>query len=128
MKSSDDNIAGHPRRTTKKLYMQGNGGLDPTTKVPDSERSKYTKVYPNKTKGFTYNETKSMVLEYNPTQGDDTYLRDNPECQGIGGEIQKASTQITDNDDPITSIQIVGNGVVDSWELEKAQDMTYNEN
>lgn len=127
MKSSDDNIAGHPRRTTPKLYMQGNGGLDPTTKVPDSERSKYTKVYPNKTKGFTYNETKSMVLEYNPTQGDDTYLRDNPECQGIGGEIQKASTQITDNDDPITSIQIVGNGVVDSWELEKAQDMTYNE-
>ena len=127
MKSSDDNIAGHPRRTTPKLYMQGNGGLDPTTKVPDSERSKYTKVYPNKTKGFTYNETKSMVLEYNPTQGDDTYLTDNPECQGIGGEIQKASTQITDNDDPITSIQIVGNGVVDSWELEKAQDMTYNE-
>ena len=127
MKSSDDNIAGHPRRTTPKLYMQGNGGLDPTAKVPDSERSKYTKVYPNKTKGFTYNETKSMVLEYNPTQGDDTYLTDNPECQGIGGEIQKASAQITNNDDPITSIQIVGNGVVDSWELEKAQDMTYNE-
>lgn len=128
MKSSDDNIAGHPRRTTPKLYMQGNGGLDPTAKVPDSERSKYTKVYPNKTKGFTYNEeTKSMVLEYNPTQGDDTYLTKHPECQGIGGEIQKASAQITDNDDPITSIQIVGNGVVDSWELEKAQDMTYNE-
>lgn len=127
MKSSDDNIAGHPRRTTPKLYMQGNGGLDPTAKVPDSERSKYTKVYPNKTKGFTYNETKSMVLEYNPTQGDDTYLTNNPECQGIGGEILKASTQITDNDDPITSIQIVGNGVVDSWKLEKAQDMTYNE-
>ena len=118
MKSSDDNIAGHPRRTTPKLYMQGNGGLDPTAKVPDSERSKYTKVYPNKTKGFTYNETKSMVLEYNPTQGDDTYLTDNPECKGIGGEIQKASTQITDNDDPITSIQIVGNGVVDSWKLD----------
>ena len=127
MKSSDDNIAGHPRRTTPKLYMQGNGGLDPTAKVPDSERSKYTKVYPNKTKGFTFNETKSMVLEYNPTQGDDTYLTNNPECQGIGGEILKASTQITDNDDPITSIQIVGNGVVDSWKLEKAQDMTYNE-
>lgn len=127
MKSSDDNIAGHPRRTTPKLYMQGNGGLDPTAKVPDSERSKYTKVYPNKTKGFTFNETKSMVLEYNPTQGDDTYLTNNPECQGIGGEILKASTQITDNDDPITYIQIVGNGVVDSWKLEKAQDMTYNE-
>ena len=127
MQDADNNIAGNPRRTTKKLYMQGNGGLDPTTKVPDSERSKYTKVYPNKTAGFTYNETKSVVLEYNPTQGDGTYLRDNPECQGIGGEVLKASTQITDNDDPITSIQIVGNGVVDSWELEKAQDMTYNE-
>ncbi len=125
--SSDDTIDGNPRRTTKKLYMQGNGGLDPTTKVPDSERSKYTKVYPNKTVGFTYNETKSVVLEYNPTQGDGTYLDVNPECQGIGGEVLKASAQITDNDDPITSIQIVGNGVVDSWELEKAQDMTYNE-
>lgn len=125
--SSDDTIDGSPRRTTKKLYMQGNGGLDPTTKVPDSERSKYTKVYPNKTVGFTYNETKSVVLEYNPTQGDGTYLDVNPECQGIGGEVQKASTQITDNDAPITSIQIVGNGVVDSWKLEKAQDMTYNE-
>lgn len=67
-----------------------------------------------------------MVLEYNPTQGDDTYLTDNPECQGIGGEILKASTQITDNDDPITSIQIVGKGVVDSWELKDAKDMTYN--
>ena len=125
--SSDDTIDGSPRRTTKKLYMQGNGGLDPTTKVPDSERSKYTKVYPNKTVGFTYNETKSVVLEYNPTQGDGTYLNVNPECQGIGGEVLKASTQITDNDDSIASIQIVGNGVVDSWELEKAQDMTYNE-
>ncbi len=125
--SSDDTIYGSPRQTTKKLYMQGNGGLDPTTKVPDSERSKYTKVYPNKTVGFTYNETKSVVLEYNPTQGDGTYLDVNPECQGIGGEVLKASAQITDNDDPITSIQIVGNGVVDSWELEKAQDMTYNE-
>lgn len=126
MKSSDDNIAGHPRRTTPKLYMQGNGGLDPTTKVQDSERSKYTKVYPNKAKGFTYNETMSMVLEYNPTQGDDTYLENNPDCFGIGGEIIKASTQISDYDDPITSIQIVGNGVVDSWELDKAQNMTYN--
>lgn len=127
MKFAADGITGSPRRTTKKLYMQGNGGLDPTAIVPDSERSKYTKVYPNKTAGFTYNETKSVVLEYNPTQGDETYLTNHPECQGIGGEIQKASTQITDNDDPITSIQIVGNGVVDSWELEKAQDMTYNE-
>lgn len=127
MKFADDGITGSPRRTTKKLYMQGNGGLDPTAIVPDSERSKYTKVYPNKTAGFTYNETKSVVLEYNPTQGDETYLTNHPECQGIGGEIQKASTQITGNDDPITSIQIVGKGVVDSWELEKAQDMTYNE-
>lgn len=121
-----DNDPEKPRNTTTKLYMQGNGGLDPTTKVPDSERSKYTKVYPNKAAGFTYNETMSVVLEYNPTQGDDTYLTNNPDCHGIGGEILKSSTQITDYDDPITSIQIVGNGVVDSWELDKAQDMKYN--
>lgn len=60
-----------------------------------------------------------MVLEYNPSKGNGDHL-----SEGIGGEILKAHNQITD--DPITSIQIVGNGVVDSWELDKAQDMKYN--
>lgn len=120
---ANNGTAGNPLTTTPKLYLQGNGGLDPTKTVPDSERDKYTKVYPNKTEGFTYNETKSMVLEYNPSKGNNEVasLSDN---HGIGGEILKASSQITEN--PITSVQIVGDGVVGSWELKDAKDMTYN--
>lgn len=122
---SDDNIVGHPLKTTSKLYLQGNGGLDPTMTVPDADRDKYTKLYPNKTPGFSYNETKTMVLEYNPSKGHNTVANESGN-HGIGGEILKASSQITDNDKPITSVQIVGNGVVGSWELKNAQEMTYN--
>ena len=109
-----------PRNTTTKLYFQGNGGYDPTTDVNGSEKDKYTKICPDK-EGFVYGKTMSMVLEYNPARGHDAY-----NCYGIGGEILKASNQITDQNDPITSIQIVGNGVVDSWDLDKAQNMKYN--
>lgn len=122
---SDDNIVGHPLKTTSKLYLQGNGGLDPTMTVEDSQRDRYTKLYPNRTPGFSYNETKTMVLEYNPSKGHNTVANE-PGNHGIGGEILKASSQITDNDKPITSVQIVGNGVVGSWELKDAQEMTYN--
>ena len=122
---SDDNIVGHPLKTTPKLYLQGNGGLDPTTTVEDSQRDLYTKLYPSRTPGFSYNETKTMVLEYNPSKGNNTVANE-PGNHGIGGEILKASSQITDDQDPITSVQIVGNGVVGSWDLDDAQEMTYN--
>lgn len=122
---ANNGTAGNPLTTTPKLYLQGNGGLDPTKTVPDSERDKYTKVYPNKTEGFTYNETKSMVLEYNPSKGHNDVANESGN-NGIGGEILKASAQITDNDNPITFVQIVGNGVVGSWELDDAQEMKYN--
>lgn len=122
---ANNGTAGNPLTTTPKLYLQGNGGLDPTKTVPDSERDKYTKVYPNKTEGFTYNETKSMVLEYNPSKGHNDVANESGN-NGIGGEILKASAQITDNDNPITSVQIVGNGVVGSWKLDDAQEMKYN--
>lgn len=120
---SDDNIVGHPLKTTSKLYLQGNGGLDPTMTVEDSQRDRYTKLYPNRTPGFSYNETKTMVLEYNPSKGHNTVANENGN-HGIGGEILKASSQITET--PITSVQIVGNGVVGSWKLEDAKNMTYN--
>lgn len=120
---SDDNIVGHPLKTTSKLYLQGNGGLDPTMTVPDADRDKYTKLYPNRTPGFSYNETKTMVLEYNPSKGHNTVANESGN-HGIGGEILKASSQITDG--PITSVQIVGNGVVGSWKLTDAKNMTYN--
>lgn len=118
----NDDVTGHPVKTTKKLYLQGNGGLDPTTDVAGSEKAQYTNVLPNKD-GFTYNETKLMLLEYNPTRGNGDDAQ-RPENHGIFGEILKSSSQITD--EPITSVQIVGDGVVGSWNLEDAKDMTYN--
>ena len=113
MRKANDDEDEKPLNTTKKLYLQGNGGLDPTM-----SGDQYTKICPNKA-GFAYDKTMSVVLEYNPARGHSNY-----EVYGIGGEILKASNQITD--DPITSIQIVGKGVVDSWKVEDAKDMTYN--
>lgn len=118
-KQANDDEQEKPLNTTTKLYLQGNGGLDPTTNTGSGDWH-YTNVFPNKA-GFCYGETKSMVLEYNPSKGNGDYL-----SEGIGGEILKAHNQITDQNYPITSIQIVGNGVVDSWELDKAQVMKYN--
>lgn len=118
-KQANDDEPEKPLKTTTKLYLQGNGGLDPTTNTGSGDWH-YTNVFPNKA-GFCYGETKSMVLEYNPSKGHGDYV-----SEGIGGEILKAHNQITDQNDPITSIQIVGKGVVDSWELDKAQNMKYN--
>ncbi|HRM57032.1 MAG TPA: hypothetical protein PLP97_07285 [Prevotella sp.] len=118
-KQANDDEQEKPLKTTTKLYLQGNGGLDPTTNTGSGDWH-YTNVFPNKA-GFCYGETKSMVLEYNPSKGNGDYL-----SEGIGGEILQAHNQITDQNDPITSIQIVGNGVVDSWKLDEAQDMKYN--
>lgn len=122
-KKDDTNIVGNPLTTTPKLYLQGNGGLDPTTDIDGSKKDDYTKIYPNKKIGFTYSVTKSMVLEYNPTKGHDTPVG-YPENHGIGGEILDAKKRLTKN--PITSVQIVGNGVVGSWELSAAEAMHYN--
>ena len=118
-KQANDDEQEKPLNTTTKLYLQGNGGLDPTTNTGSGDWH-YTNVFPNKA-GFCYGETKSMVLEYNPSKGNGDYL-----SEGIGGEILKAHNQITDQNDPIISIWIVGNGVVDSWKLDKAQVMKYN--
>lgn len=115
---SDSGITGNPNKTTKKLNLLGNGGLDPTTNVDGDAKAKYTNVAPTK-KGFTFNETKSIVLEYNPTRGNSNYA-----INGIVGEVQKSNSQITE--EPIKSVQIVGDGVVGSWELDAAKEMTYN--
>lgn len=118
-KQANDDEQEKPLKTTTKLYLQGNGGLDPTTNTGSGDWH-YTNVFPNKA-GFCYGKTKSMVLEYNPSKGNRDHL-----SEGIGGEILKAHNQITNDQDPITSIQIVGNGVVDSWKVDKAQSMKYN--
>ena len=110
-------------KTTSKLYFQGNGGLDITTNTGHmTDGWKYTNVFPNKNKGFYFPTAQSLYLEYNPSAGNQDYERANTStCHGIAGEVKPANGQT-----PITSIQIVGNGVVDSWDLDKAQDMKYN--
>ena len=105
----NDDVTAHPVKTTKKLYLQGNGGLDPTTTISGEEKANYTNVLPSKKVGFTYNETKLMQLEYSPTRGNQTNANLS-ENYGICGEILKSSSQITEK--PITSVQIVGDGVV----------------
>lgn len=124
-KNANDGTIGNPLKTTSKLYLQGNGGYDPTTGISGSERDNYTKVCPNRTTGFTYDKTKTIVLEYNPARGNNTIASQSGNY-GICGEILEANKQFTDKQDPITSVQIVGNGVVGSWELSAAKDMTYN--
>ena len=117
----DDNT--HILKTTDKLYFQGNGGFDITTNSGDtSDGWKYTNVFPNKNEGFYFPVAQSLYLEYNPSAGNRTYEQQNSStCHGIAGEVKPANGEI-----PITSIQIVGNGVVGSWELKDAKNMTYN--
>lgn len=124
-KNANDGTIGNPLKTTSKLYLQGNGGYDPTTGISGSERDNYTKVCPNQTTGFTYDKTKTIVLEYNPARGNNDIAIQSGNY-GICGEILEANKQFTDKQDPITSVQIVGNGVVGSWELSAAENMTYN--
>ena len=124
-KNANDGTIGNPLKTTSKLYLQGNGGYDLTTGISGSERDNYTKVCPNRTTGFTYDKTKTIVLEYNPARGNNDIAIQSGNY-GICGEILEANKQFTDKQDPITSVQIVGNGVVGSWELSAAENMTYN--
>lgn len=124
-KNANDGTSGDPLKTTSKLYLQGNGGYDPTTDISGSERDNYTKVCPNRTTGFTYDKTKTIVLEYNPARGNNDIAIQSGNY-GICGEILEANKQFTDKQDPITSVQIVGNGVVGSWELSAAENMHYN--
>lgn len=106
------------KKTTEKLFFQGNGGLDVTTNSnieAGHEKWEYTNVFPNK-EGFYFPYTQSLYLEYNPTKGESNHA-----VNDIAGELLPVNGET-----PITSIKIVGNGVVGSWELKDAKKMTYN--
>lgn len=110
-------------KTNPKLYLQGNGGRDVTTNSGGtSDGWKYTNVFP-KQKGFYFPKEESLYLEYNPSAGHQTENGVTIAVDGIAGEVKRASGNF---ETPITSIQIVGDGVVDSWDLGKAKEMTYN--
>lgn len=105
-------------KTNQKLYLQGNGGRDVTTNTGGtSDGWKFTNVFPNQ-EGFFFPTKESLYLEYNPSAGNQDEAVD-----GIAGEVKPASGNF---ETPITSIQIVGDGVVDSWDLGKAMKMKYN--
>lgn len=105
-------------KTNQKLYLQGNGGRDVTTNTGGtSDGWKFTNVFPNQ-EGFFFPTKKSLYLEYNPSAGNQDEA-----VAGIAGEVKPASGNF---ETPITSIQIVGDGVVDSWDLGKAMKMKYN--
>lgn len=107
-------------KTNQKLYLQGNGGRDVTTNTGGtSDGWKFTNVFPNQ-EGFFFPTKQSLYLEYNPSAGNQTA---STVVDGIAGEVKPASGNF---ETPITSIQIVGDGVVDSWDLGKAMKMKYN--
>ena len=110
-------------KTNPKLYLQGNGGRDVTTNTGAmSDGWKYTNIFPDK-EGFFFPKDQSLYLEYNPSAGHQTENGVTIAVDGIAGEVKPASGNF---ETPITSIQIVGDGVVDSWDLGKAMEMTYN--
>lgn len=119
-------------KTAPKLYLQGNengviGGGDGGAKVFPNGTSSIT------SKPFTIgNEKKalSVMLEYNPTQGDNNgkYTYDFGDGTSLSGRVQKAnSTDETGSSLPeITSMKILGPGVNGSWNVNEAIPMTYN--
>lgn len=110
-------------KTNQKLYLQGNGGRDVTTNTSGmSDGWKYTNIFPDK-EGFFFPKDQSLYLEYNPSAGHQTENGVTIAVDGIAGEVKPASGNF---EIPITSIWIVGDGVVDSWDLVKAKKMFYN--
>ena len=110
-------------KTNPKLYLQGNGGRDVTTNSGGtSDGWKYTNVFP-KQKGFYFHKDQSLYLEYNPSAGHQTENGVTIAVDGIAGEVKPASGNFKT---PITSIWIVGDGVVGSWDLGEAKKMFYN--
>ena len=119
-------------KTAPKLYLQGNengviGGGDGGAKVFPNGTSTIT------SKPFTIgNEEKalSVMLEYNPTQGDNNgkYTYDFGDGTSLSGRVQKAnSTDAAGSSLPeITSMQILGPGVNGTWNAGDAYEMHYN--
>lgn len=118
-------------RTTTKFYLQGNASGDSPVKGQDAN----TKVYPVKYNGsattykpfvFSSETDLQLLLEYNPSKGHDGTAT---QYGGIGGEVLRANygdasgVQLPE----ITSMKIVGPAVNNSWNLEDAVQMTYND-
>lgn len=118
-------------KTTTKFYLQGNS----TGGSPVTGKSAETKVFPVKYNGsetsykpFVFNNDQDLqlLLEYNPSTGEDETAK---KYSYIGGEVKLADYQDASGVKlpQITGMKIVGPAVNNSWNLEDAVLMTYND-
>lgn len=118
-------------KTTTKFYLQGNK----TGGSPVTGNSNETKVFPVKYKGsetsykpfvFSNDQDLQLLLQYNPSQGEHETAQN---YSYIGGEVLRADYQDASGVrlPEITSMKIVGPAVNNSWSLEDAVPMTYND-
>lgn len=118
-------------KTTAKFYLQGNA----TGGSPVTGNTTETKVFPVKYNGsetpyrpfvFSNEQDLQLLLEYNPSKGEHETAQN---YSFIGGEVLRANygdasgVQLPE----ITSMKIVGPAVNNSWNLEDAVPMTYND-
>lgn len=118
-------------KTTTKFYLQGNS----TGGSPVTGNSAETKVFPVKYNGsetsykpfvFSNDQDLQLLLEYNPSQGEDETAK---KYSYIGGEVLRANYQDASGVQlpQITGMKIVGPAVNNSWNLNDAVQMTYND-
>lgn len=131
MTKNADNSNHSLLETTTKFYLQGNKSGESPAKGQDDN----TKVYPVKYDGsatiykpfvFSSDQDLQLLLEYNPSKGHDGTAT---QYGGIGGEVLRAdyadASGVSLPD--ITSMKIVGPAVNNSWNLDDAVPMTYND-
>ncbi len=117
--------------TTTKFYLQGNASGESPAKGQDAN----TKVYPVQYNGsattyrpfvFRSESDLQLLLEYNPSKGHDETASN---YSYIGGEVLRANYGDASNVSlpDITSMKIVGLAVNNSWSLEDAVPMIYND-
>lgn len=118
-------------KTTTKFYLQGNK----TGGSPVTGNSNETKVFPVKYNGsetsykpfvFSNDQDLQLLLQYNPSQGEHETAQN---YSYIGGEVLRADYQDASGVKlpQITGMKIVGPAVNNSWNLDDAVQMTYND-
>lgn len=109
--------------TTNKLFMLGNGGLEYIGKDPENE------VLPNEAPiKINKRNFGVLIVEYNPSKGDDNRCKDNNHFGFIGELILRTDRAV------LTSVSLVGDAIPGtlnadgSWNYKSnAADMVYDE-
>lgn len=109
--------------TTNKLFMLGNGGVEYTGSKPENE------VLPNEAPvKINKRNFGVLIVEYNPSKGDDNRCKDNNHFGFIGELILRTDRAV------LTSVSLVGNAIPGTlnadgtWNYKSnAADMVYDE-